>query len=310
MAGSERSRRTGRRGRGFTVIELLVVIGIIAILVSLALAVAAGVAGTGKQRVTQDTIRVLDNALADYMSERGSLPPAFIRDPRKSGGKLENPDNYFPVADARNMTLSDDSVVLARESNQYPGNQMLNSVALFMESIRDYGSAYQVIAELDPSLFKDFSTNSPDLATGNDPAAMPLLPTVLDGWGNPIRFVHPEFSGQISGPSFNSPGSPADAIDMDEFGLTLPPGGQWGVDMIRRNAQTEESEPANAEELPDADGGRLAGQTPYFYSAGADGLVGALRAGDELDAQIILNYNQDNVYTTRPLLPTDDDGAN
>jgi len=307
--------RIGVRGwrarSGLTIVELLVVIGIIAILVSLALGVAAGVSASGKTRLTESVIKALDGSLHDYMTSRDGLPPAFIQDPRREAdGTPLAPDSYFPVADARNMALDDDGAGL-----ELKGNQMINSVALFMESIKKEGSAYQALAELDPRVLETTSTNSGELLlTGSDPLqeemgpieAMPLLPTVLDGWGEPIRFVHPAYFGAIYDP-YDNPSDPTQGVDMDDLNLTLPSGGSWAIDEIRRNAQTEQSEPANAEELPDSDGGRLTSTSPYFYSAGEDGLVGALRDGNDPDAAILANYNADNVYTVRPVLPTNDE---
>jgi len=49
--------------RAFTLMELLVVIGIIAILIAITFMVGRAVTTNSKKGVTQDTLRVLDSAL-------------------------------------------------------------------------------------------------------------------------------------------------------------------------------------------------------------------------------------------------------
>ena len=52
-----------RKPRAFTLVELLMVIGIITILIVLGISLARRVTGTGKKALTEQTIRVLDTAL-------------------------------------------------------------------------------------------------------------------------------------------------------------------------------------------------------------------------------------------------------
>ncbi len=73
------SRQTRVRGRaGFTLVELLVVIVVLAILVGLLLPVIAGAVRTAKNAATQAEINQLAQALANFKSTYGDYPPSRV----------------------------------------------------------------------------------------------------------------------------------------------------------------------------------------------------------------------------------------
>lgn len=64
--------------RGVTLIEMLIVVGVIAILASMIIAVASRVDNQGKERNLQATFLQLENALQEYYDNKGSFPDLFI----------------------------------------------------------------------------------------------------------------------------------------------------------------------------------------------------------------------------------------
>lgn len=272
--------RSGRNA-GFTLIELLVVLGIIALLVGITLAVGKTVKVGGEVRVTQDTLRVLDSALDAYIHATGQTPdPTATPDPSR-------PNVIFLAADARDLSHNGDATILPA------GQQMLNSVAVFYYQASQVPESKAILDKLPKKLVRTFDPDGPGTA------AQPAIMTVVDAWGQPIRYVHPMFQGDIVGSLQVNASVPQAGRDVTEIFGAAPTGKQYQTDQIRRNhVQTGA---ANAQDYPDSDGGACQGARPYFYSAGPDKLVGLKVSGT---GAVSSDYNADNVYTTKPKLPT------
>ncbi len=258
------SARRSRARRGFTVIELLVVVGIIAILVGLSFVVGGKVLEGGKRGAALETIRLLDNALNDYMAKTDGLPATTVEDP-------EDRDRVFPVADARDMQNTD--------SGRSPaGNQMINSVGLFMLQAREVPSSRQILDQL-PSKF----------ARALEIDGQPVLMTAFDPWGNPIRYVHPSLDGRFAAGNTDLVLGPA------------PTGKQYAINQMRRNNEQTvlNGMVVNAQDIVDSDGGLCTGNRPYFYSVGPDGRAGWYQN----EANQWIDGAADNIYTMTPTLP-------
>jgi prepilin-type N-terminal cleavage/methylation domain-containing protein len=262
--------------RGFTLMELLVVISIIAILVSLTLAVGARVSASGKARVTENAIKVLDTAAMAFEASQDQVPPAVVRwtDPN-------DPDNTAlqPVADA---TINGT-------------DELINSVGAFMFQADRVPEVAPTFRQLDPKLVKRYSPAPLGAWNG----AQPELPTVMDGWGRAIRYVHPTFDGLVHGPNYPGGvvtlGGAGSDVNLDVAGANpfgLVSGTYNFVTSIRRN-NTVQSE----SESPDSDGGLCTGNKPYFYSTGPDGKAGYLV---DNSGKVLEDYNEDNIYLVVP----------
>jgi prepilin-type N-terminal cleavage/methylation domain-containing protein len=253
--------------RGFTLIELLIVIGIIGVLVGITLVVGSQVMAGGRKSVTLDTIRVLDSSLDAYIHSKGENPPPTWSDPAQ-------PNVKYLAADALD-----------------PASNQINGLVIYMLQASEVPDAKGILDKV-PSKF---------LQVFNDAAAIPDQPQkkmmVVDGWGKPIRYVHPAFQGSIYDLASATTPNPNNWRDMSEV-LGAPPASQsYAITRIRRNHTAITATPTT----PDSDGGTCVGARPYFYSAGLDGKVGlevAIGTG-----AVNVDFNKDNVYTTRPNLP-------
>lgn len=266
--------RPDRSRGGFTLVELLVVIGIIIVLVGLTIGVGSSVANSGRQRATEGALQALDQILDTYIQSAGANPPAFVRVPEASlpasslvsGGR----DGYFPLFDG----YSDD--------DQAP----VNTVGLFLLEAKSVPATQGIVAGLDPKFVRLYQ------AREAADALQPELLTVFDAWGNPFRMVHPRFDGVILN-SARATGDAGDPIDLGAANTSYLQGsetvyagnGQIGLERLRRNALKEADFQADRELVGDSDGGVCPSPRPYFYSAGPDGDPSTL---------------DDNVYSTRP----------
>jgi len=266
--------RTSSDRRAFTLVELLVAIGIIVILVALTVGVGTAVANSGRERATEGALQTLDQVLDAYIQAKGGNPPAFVRVDESaiptsslvSAGK----DGFFPLFDG----YSEDD------------ERAVNTVGLFLIAARSVPTTEDIIAGLDPKFVRRFQPG----ATAD--ALQPEATTIFDAWGNPFRMVHPRFDGEILASS-RTTGDPGNAIDIAASSSTYLQGienrwsgdGQLGLENLRRNALNDADRQQDSTLVGDSDGGICPSPRPYFYSAGPD--------GDP-------STTDDNIYTTRP----------
>lgn len=253
--------------RAFTVIELLVVIGIIAILISLGFLVASRVSGSGKQRVTEQSLRILDSALASYISSNGGKnPPPTIKDPTSGVG-----NQLIPIVDGRDFS-----------NGTPPADQFINSVGLFMEQMKSDPGAHAQFKDLDPKLVKEVDVDGGGV--------QPRLLTAIDGWGKPIRYVHPKFKGAIT----DDPNSALPRQTTSILG-NAPTGYTYTITSFRRVGDRDKF--ATGPDPLDADEGMPLTDRGYFYSCGPDGLPDWTRKPPN-------DRPNDNIYTATPKFVT------
>src|SRR4030095_6363819 len=169
----QRSVRAESR-RGFTLIELIVVIGIILLLMGLILGVATALNAQTESRATQNTLKLLDLALHEWETTadrsftwgKDNEPPGTKYDIQRTYG---NPN----IGDAEVQT----SVVLSRLKNT-PGCK-------------------EILARIDQDMF---------VSDNSDPS-LPRL-TLLDAWNQEIVIVHP---GRLPNPLLDGPNPLRDA---------------------------------------------------------------------------------------------------
>jgi prepilin-type N-terminal cleavage/methylation domain-containing protein len=271
--GTGMAHATSNR-RGFTLIELLVVIGIIAILIGITFAVGRSVVGGSKKNATEDTMRVLDAALQAYIQTRGENPPFTVDFPDPADVDGAPPQQVMALLALDGVNMDE------------PQRPTLNSVGAFMYVAQQVPEAKAILDKLGAKQLVQLDTDGA--------GAQPTMPTVLDAWGRPIRFVHPKGDGLILGDATQT-GNAFDAARRVEAWLGTPISTpqierRYIYSDIRRSDRGPTDDTAG-----DGDGGKAIGSRPYFYSAGEDGLVGyGLRDG------LWVNYNADNVYLSEP----------
>lgn len=233
--------------RAFTILELLIVIGIIAVLIAVTLAVGDAVTTGSRNRITQDTIRVLDSALNQYIAYAGDIPAPTVDDPRPA-----TPNFVIPVGDVRNMSDTDSTSSVNAER----GKLMNNSAGLFVLQVSKAPAGKAAIDRIPGRVLKQVTT-----LVGGQPLT---LATPLDGWGRPIRYVHPAFQGERQ--------TAATLTNTNDFPQLPPlrPGKSYAFTDVRRTTQ-KTTPPSTAADNADGDGGSCVGARPYFYSAGPDG---------------------------------------
>ena len=271
--------RPGCAGPGFTLVEILVVLGIIAVLVSLAMVVGSKVTQGGRTRATADVIRVLDESRGAWeLNADQSLPASlFVED--KTGNK---PKTYeFPLIDAR---------IDAKDYSAAPWPSAIYYTALVMQA----ASVKPIFAEIDPTFAKPTTAPLPDPKSGQSQSWALRGLDMRDAWGRPMRIVHPTYHGGYG--DYWDPTTNSLLTNREPIDLLLEQGSRLKLPLTFRRSWRpfRANDPARrATWVGDADEGMCVGNTPYFYSAGADGDPGNRKS---------------NVYSTRPRFPVETKG--
>lgn len=293
--------RTVSAPRAFTLIELLLVVAIIGILTSIVVVAGSRVRDAGRSRATEGTIRVMDQALTQYMTTLNVSAPTEFRDER---------GNVYPIIDARVTGTS--SATTAPTGVEVPFGDA--SSWSFTRPAEPTGQLFlAVLKQADPSSYKLISglagatvpvgpilTAAGPMGDGQataDPfergeAMQVAKPT--DAWGQPIRYVVAKYAGGF-GDTFVPSTSPGSYQSKTREALSAVFPGRTTALTFRRSAVPFNPTAAVGSQRPltgwgDGDEGVPAQGRAYFYSAGRDNDPGAV---------------SDNVYVTKPTFARD-----
>ncbi|HZW10419.1 MAG TPA: type II secretion system protein [Phycisphaerales bacterium] len=272
---SHRDRGPRRGAPAFSLVEMLVVIGIVGILVSLAVVTGTKVIAGGKARATADVIRVLDESRSAWQINWDKPLPEYLEVERGNGRFV-----YRPMIDARRANTPFDSAV--NPSLTYYTALMLQDPMIS-----------PIFEQLDSTFVKPSAAPLPDDDDGDIESWAIRALDITDAWGRPIRYVHPAFHGG-HGEYWDDRAERMESRDL--LAIALPTGKGIPIRVEYRRSYRP-FEPDDAARKPswvgDADEGMCTGNTPYFYSPGDDGDPGT---------------RQDNVYTIQPRFPVETKG--
>lgn len=172
--------------KGFTLVELLVVMAVIAILAAILVPTVIIVRGTAKKVATKNLLYQVNAATQTYSQEWGNVPP----DDAPDGAKFVTFSGAVALFDPPNNPLQASSESLC----YYLTNRNLLGAPL-LELQKEYQ-------------YTDYNGN--------------LLPEIVDTWGRPVLYNRGPFTGGVAGfdgagsPIHNVPGS---AVPFDLFSL-------------------------------------------------------------------------------------------
>lgn len=239
-------RRKSLSPRGFTLVELLVVLGLIAVLIGLAITGFRTMENTSKTRQTKLMMGNIASMFAEYDAATGlKRQPAYMYN--TSGAQY--------TAAGRNIWTDADPVLADFQAMAAPTglmesgepsrttSQAVQNTAVVMKEVLSMPGAKKLITQLgSDALMKTASEPIP----GETNATIPL-----DGWGNPIIFV---------------PAAGLRGVYIGATGPTDPNAAAGNPFVVRSNKVYSGTDPAvnNPAVLPpDA--------RPFFASAGKDG---------------------------------------
>ena len=156
--------------RGFTLVEIMVVIGIILLLASVLLVSFTGVFSKSKAAQTTATIETLKSGVEGYQTRWGRPPPSNMHD-------LGILVNYPSLVDPNNRNVGIETLVLALRSKREQGPYM--DGPLMQDDKR------RTNLDVDTTMEEVAAPDYLDLEEGS---SIDLF-EIVDAWGNPLVYI-------------------------------------------------------------------------------------------------------------------------
>jgi len=174
-AAISRSRR--RAMRAFSLIEMLIVIGLVVLLASLTVVVGRSVIAKSKIDQCRQLLSTLDATLTEYQAERGGIPPFVIR-------------AYIPPSG-----LTSNAGKTRRE------------VAAYLEQVKGFPGIDKQLGTIDSSFLVQRQQIFTDLAGYQyaGTVAVDARPSVRDPWGMEILYIHPNAQNDVAFKTLGKP---------------------------------------------------------------------------------------------------------
>ncbi|MGB7583044.1 MAG: prepilin-type N-terminal cleavage/methylation domain-containing protein [Sedimentisphaerales bacterium] len=194
---------------GFTLIEMIVVIAIIAILISMVVTIAKRIDDQSKERLTRDTLVLIGNALEqfrDFGYEYKDANYAGLAFPLDCNGyNLTSISPYPNLPNTLHNALysanlyDPPQVTISGGTNDptFSGSEALYFI------LRQVPDCRVTLDKIDKSLLTNNSNDSPpapltiNLITGTTTITFPFT-RIIDPWGTPLRYdYYPEYADYI-----------------------------------------------------------------------------------------------------------------
>ena len=277
---------------GFTLLELLVVIGIMAILMGLLIGAGVAITRNARANATTGVLTALDRALDEFIVNNSGNIPTFDRASYAAVPGFDGPNGGDPMG-----TYDPVSDYLNDPKNPMPQRP---DASVFIRQARGIGDVDGILAGI-PERFL-VVTAVPRNATPPPQIkenVFDTAPSVVDAWAND-----------------DWPGLQGDATDSAVIEKAWPIRAQSLIYYVHPNNRRNRSD-ASLDDTPDAQEiyGATVNGRPYFFSAGPDGFYGhpaegpaiiahyAMgKSGTESEAdfrnRVLLKARQDNLYST------------
>lgn len=263
-----RPTRRALHPRSFTLIEMLVVIGIILLLTAMTVTVIIGIQARTDARDVENTMALMDQALTEWELAMGrSITFGIDGEPCGADERYEIPQerqNGNPVGATPPWTGP------TAEADAFEDAEHITDRIWAL--IRASQSATEILARIDPEYLEEEDVEMPDGS---------VRPTfhIKDAWGNEILAIHP-------GRKYRQP--------------TLGPGGCAGdVPYNIGNGKTHDDD-GSIRTAFEKRFGVAANRRIFFVSAGPDGLFGDLSAPPGSPEY---QQTQDNIYSYEVIKP-------
>lgn len=185
-----------RRRRGFTLIELVVVLGVILVLAGLVLAVSTVLIRRSEIRQVESMFELLDTAVAEFEQSRGRALTYGTRN-TPAGAR-------FDIPELTNVN--------------YP------YINLFLlDRLATHGPSREILAKVDAALFRTTTMNIPTPPGGYPPqefwwGPLPRM-ELVDPWGSRVAIIMPGRPWvQGDDPNLRDPDGTVRTLDEQSFG--------------------------------------------------------------------------------------------
>lgn len=177
--------------RGFTLIEILTVVGVIIILVGIGIAIGPEVISKGEEQLTKTILRNCEAILQEYYDRTGVLPnnvDTYPRDLTKKAGNFLAFDDTWDE-DWKNTKLGDTDPNVTMDPNRWEFAQSTVWASAQDRSIKQFFEITSTVKEIQTTIYSVL------------PESVIRGGAIYDGWGNKIMYVkdrEAKFSGHDS----------------------------------------------------------------------------------------------------------------